>query len=64
MLKYIFVFICRKYAEAGLPENSIKINLTGSGGQSFCAFLAKGISVELEGDANDYVAKVGCTLVL
>lgn len=32
--------------------------MTGSGGQSFCAFMAKGVYVELEGDANDYVGKV------
>ena len=32
--------------------------MEGSGGQSFCAFLAKGLSVTLEGDANDYVSKV------
>ena len=41
----------------GLPDNSIKINLTGSAGQSFCAFLMKGVSVTLAGDANDYVGK-------
>lgn len=48
----------RKYGEDGLPENTIQINLSGSAGQSFCAFLAKGVTVTLEGDANDYVAKV------
>lgn len=48
----------RKYGEEGLPDNTIKINLKGSAGQSFCAFLAKGVSVTLEGDSNDYVAKV------
>ena len=41
----------------GLPDNSINIQLTGSAGQSFCAFLMKGISVTLAGDANDYVGK-------
>ena len=51
--------VCSKYLEAGLPPNSINIRLTGSGGQSFCAFLARGVHVELEGDANDYVGKVG-----
>jgi len=46
-----------KYGDKGLPDNSININLTGSAGQSFCAFLMKGISVSLEGDSNDYVCK-------
>ncbi|XP_071536685.1 uncharacterized protein [Panulirus ornatus] len=49
--------IALKYGEDGLAENSIHINLIGSAGQSFCAFLAKGVTVTLEGDANDYVAK-------
>ena len=50
--------IACKYGEAGLPDgSSININLTGSAGQSFCAFLAKGINVKLVGDANDYVGK-------
>jgi len=46
----------------GLPDNSINIKLTGSAGQSFCAFLVQGVTVMLEGDANDYVGKV-CTLL-
>lgn len=54
----------RKYGEDGLPENTIQINLSGSAGQSFCAFLAKGVTVTLEGDANDYVAKVRHLLCL
>ncbi|GBL81556.1 Putative glutamate synthase [NADPH], partial [Araneus ventricosus] len=49
--------ITKKYGSQGLPPNSIKIKLEGSAGQSFCAFLAPGIHVELEGDANDYVGK-------
>lgn len=49
--------IALKYGEEGLPDNSIQINLTGSAGQSFCAFLAKGVTVTLEGDSNDYVGK-------
>lgn len=50
--------IACKYGEAGLPEGStININLKGSAGQSFCAFLAKGVNVKLVGDANDYVGK-------
>ena len=50
--------VSRRYKEAGLPDNSIVIKLKGSAGQSFCAFLAKGITVDLRGDANDYVCKV------
>ena len=40
-----------------LPDDTVRIKFTGSAGQSFSAFLAKGISMELEGDANDYVGK-------
>lgn len=41
-----------------MPDgSSIDIRLKGSAGQSFCAFLAKGVSCTLEGDANDYVGK-------
>uniref|UniRef100_A0A8D8SW26 Glutamate synthase [NADH] n=1 Tax=Cacopsylla melanoneura TaxID=428564 RepID=A0A8D8SW26_9HEMI len=46
-----------KFKEDGLPQNSINIKLTGSAGQSFCAFLVNGVHVTLEGDANDYVGK-------
>lgn len=54
-----FCFVpLRRTVEKGLPDKSIEINMVGSGGQSFCAFLAKGVSVYLEGDANDYVCKV------
>tara|TARA_B100000959_G_scaffold123970_1_gene130189 strand:- start:88263 stop:92786 length:4524 start_codon:yes stop_codon:yes gene_type:complete len=49
--------ISRKYGEAALPEDSIAIKLHGSAGQSFCAFGAGGITMELEGDANDYFCK-------
>ncbi len=49
---------CRRFVEEGMPDNSLNIFLEGSGGQSYCAFLAKGLSVTLEGDANDYVGKV------
>lgn len=48
----------RKYGEKGLPNNSINLKMTGSAGQSFCAFMTNGIHVTLEGDANDYVGKV------
>jgi len=40
-----------------LPEDTVKIKFTGSAGQSLGAFLAQGVSIELEGDANDYVGK-------
>jgi glutamate synthase (NADPH) large chain len=49
--------IARKYGSAGLPEDTIRFEFTGSAGQSFGAFLAKGVTLELEGDANDYVGK-------
>ncbi|XP_051158706.1 uncharacterized protein LOC127280028 [Leptopilina boulardi] len=52
--------ISKKYGEEGLPENSINIKMKGSAGQSFCAFMTKGIHVTLEGDANDYVGKSLC----
>ncbi len=49
--------VARKYGSAGLPEDTIRIHFTGSAGQSFGAFLARGITLELEGDANDYAGK-------
>jgi len=49
--------IARKYGLAGLPDNTIQIKLKGSAGQSFGAFLAHGVSLSLEGEANDYVGK-------
>jgi len=49
--------IARRYGSAGLPDNTIQFQFTGSAGQSFGAFLAKGVTLELEGDANDYVGK-------
>ncbi|XP_064488829.1 uncharacterized protein LOC135400829 isoform X2 [Ornithodoros turicata] len=50
--------IAKRYGDAGLPEDSsISVFLKGSAGQSFCAFLSKGVNVTLEGDANDYVGK-------
>ncbi|CAH0729004.1 unnamed protein product, partial [Brenthis ino] len=50
--------IAMKYGDEGLPDGTtINISLAGSAGQSFCAFLSKGITVTLEGDANDYVGK-------
>ena len=49
--------VARKYGEEGLPDDTIKINLAGSGGQSFGAFLAPGVSIRLAGDTNDYMGK-------
>ena len=49
--------VSRKYGEAGLPDDTIRIRLKGSAGQSFGAFLAPGVSLYLEGDTNDYLAK-------
>ena len=49
--------IARRYGSAGLPDDTIRIHLTGSAGQSMGAFLAKGVRLTLEGDANDYVGK-------
>jgi glutamate synthase domain-containing protein 3 len=49
--------IARRYGSEGLPDDTIRINFEGSAGQSFGAFLAKGITMTLEGDANDYVGK-------
>jgi len=49
--------IARKYGFMGLPDNTIQIKFNGSAGQSFGAFLARGISLTLEGEANDYVGK-------
>jgi glutamate synthase domain-containing protein 3 len=49
--------IAKRYGEAGLPDHSIDINFKGSAGQSFGAFVAQGVNVTLEGDANDYVGK-------
>ena len=49
--------ISRRYGEAGLPQDTIHANIKGSAGQSFGAFLAPGVTLELEGDANDYIGK-------
>ncbi len=49
--------VAKRYGQAGLPDDTINIKLTGTAGQSFGAFLARGISIELTGDANDYVGK-------
>ena len=49
--------VAKTYGEDGLPEGTIQLQFEGSGGQSFGAFLSKGISVDLNGDANDYFCK-------
>ena len=49
--------VARRYGQAGLPDDTVHIKLNGTAGQSFGAFLAKGITLELEGEANDYVGK-------
>jgi len=49
--------IARRYGLGGLPEDTVQIKFTGSAGQSFGAFLAHGITLTLEGDANDYLGK-------
>ncbi len=49
--------ISKRYGEEGLPEDTIKLTFVGSAGQSFAAFAPKGMSLELEGDSNDYLGK-------
>ncbi|WP_270182129.1 glutamate synthase large subunit [Alkalihalobacillus sp. CinArs1] len=49
--------ITKRYGEEGLPEETIKLNFNGSAGQSFGAFVPNGVTMRLEGDANDYVGK-------
>ncbi len=49
--------VAKRYGEAGLPPDTIKIHFDGSAGQSFGAFLAKGIHIHLDGDTNDYMGK-------
>lgn len=49
--------IAKKYGEEGLPDGTIKINFNGTAGQSFGAFLAKGVNLTLNGEANDYLGK-------
>ncbi|MDF1611766.1 glutamate synthase large subunit [Melioribacteraceae bacterium 09-Me] len=49
--------VTKKYGEAGLPHGTIKIYLRGTAGQSFGAFLAKGIELHLTGESNDYFGK-------
>ncbi|HXJ21897.1 MAG TPA: glutamate synthase large subunit, partial [Polyangia bacterium] len=49
--------VTRKYGPTGLPDDTIKLKFTGSAGQSFGAFVPRGMTLTLEGDANDYVGK-------
>jgi glutamate synthase (ferredoxin) len=49
--------VTRRWGVEGLPEDTIEINFTGSAGQSFGAFMPKGMTFMLEGDANDYLGK-------
>ncbi len=49
--------ISRRFGEDGLPDDTITINCHGSAGQSFCAFGTRGLTVFVEGDANDYFGK-------
>src|SRR5579862_3291060 len=49
--------IARRYGSAGLPDDTVRIQFHGCAGQSFGAFLAQGVTLTLEGEANDYVGK-------
>jgi glutamate synthase domain-containing protein 2/glutamate synthase domain-containing protein 3 len=49
--------VTRRYGAAGLPDDTISLKFAGSAGQSFGAFVPRGITLELEGDANDYIGK-------
>jgi glutamate synthase (NADPH/NADH) large chain len=52
--------VASRHGHAGLPDDTIHIRMTGTAGQSFGAFLARGITLELSGEANDYVGKGLC----
>ena len=59
--------IAAKYGEAGLPDDTISVKFKGSAGQSFGAFLMKGVTLKLEGETNDYFGKGlsgGCISIL
>jgi glutamate synthase (NADPH/NADH) large chain len=49
--------VAAKYGHAGLPDDTIHVRLNGTAGQSFAAFLARGVTLELVGEGNDYVGK-------
>ncbi|MEH6725885.1 MAG: glutamate synthase-related protein, partial [Hyphomicrobiales bacterium] len=52
--------VAKRYGMKGLPDDTISIHMTGTAGQSFGAFLTRGVSIDLQGDANDYVGKGLC----
>ena len=52
--------IAKRYRLEGLPPDTIHLKFTGSAGQSFGAFLARGVTLELEGESNDYLGKGLC----
>jgi glutamate synthase (NADPH) large chain len=52
--------VAKRYGQAGLPDNTITVKLKGTAGQSFGAFLARGVTLELSGEGNDYVGKGLC----
>jgi glutamate synthase (NADPH/NADH) large chain len=52
--------VAKRYGNAGLPDDTIKVKLKGTAGQSFGAFLTRGVSFELHGEGNDYVGKGLC----
>ena len=52
--------VVSRYGHEGLPDDTINVKLTGTAGQSFAAFLARGITFELTGEGNDYVGKGLC----
>ena len=49
--------VAKRYGHSGLPDDTIQVKFAGSAGQSFGAFLAKGITLSLIGDTNDYCGK-------
>ena len=49
--------VVRRYGHSGLPDNTIHVKFTGTTGQAFGAWVCKGITLEVEGEANDYVGK-------
>src|SRR6202007_527585 len=49
--------VTKKWGPGGLPEDTIHLKFTGSAGQSLGAFMPRGMTIELEGDANDYFGK-------
>jgi glutamate synthase (NADPH/NADH) large chain len=52
--------VAKRYGQAGLPDDTITVRFNGTAGQSFAAFLSRGISFELRGEGNDYVGKGLC----